>query len=348
MKTIQTVTGKMSLNEVREIVPHEHLLLDLRHEAIEPKTEEDKALFYGDITMATLGALRRNPYIVQKNLLLDDEDLAVREVKHLMDCGCNLLVDLTCIGLKRDAAALRRISERSGLGIVCGCGMFVHDSLVEEYKGWSAERIAERMIEEITVGIDGTDIRAGVIGEIGTSEKIYSEEQRGLQAAAMAHLETGLPIFIHTYPWSRAGLDALDLLMSMGVAPGKICICHLDVRFDKEYIVEVMNLGAYVEFDNLGKEFVFEPAEGSFAGGPFETDVDRVRMLKYLSDKGYSDRILMSNDLCLRASLHAYGGWGYDHMFRNFIPMMRMGNIANAEIDRIVRENPRRFLFGEP
>lgn len=347
MKTIQTVTGPMALSEVTRICPHEHLLLDLRHEAIEPTTQKEKDLFYGDITMETLGELRRNPYIVQKNLLLSDEEMAVKEVKYLMDAGCNLLVDLTSIGIKRDVLALKRISEKTGLKIVCGCGQFVHDSGIDRYRGMSAEKIAEDMIRDIEVGIDGTDIKAGAIGEIGTSEKIYPEEERGLEAAAIASNRTGLPIFVHTYPWSRAGLDAIELLTSRGVTTDKICICHMDVRFDEEYMRTVMNRGAYLEFDNLGKEYVFEPAEGSFAGGPFETDVDRVRMLKKLVDAGYKDRILLSNDLCLRASLHAFGGWGYDHMFKNFIPMMKMGGISQESIDTMIDENPRRFLFAK-
>ena len=347
MKTIQTVTGPMRLDEVKHILPHEHLLLDLRHEAIEPKTEEARKLFYGEITMETLGALRRNPYIVRRNLGLWDEDLACKEARYLIDCDCNLLLDLTSVGIRRNVRALKRISERTGLRIVCGCGQFVHDSGIDEYRSLSAEAIAERMIQDIETGVDGTDIRAGAIGEIGISERIYPEEERGLRAAAVASVHTGLPVFVHTYPWSRAGLEAIDLLVSLGVKPEMICICHMDVRFDEQYMKAVMDRGSYLEFDNLGKEFVFEPAEGSFAGGPFETDVDRVRMLKKLSAEGYAERILLSNDLCLQASLHAFGGWGYDHMFRNFVPMMKMGGMTQAEIDTMVDGNPRRFLFGE-
>ena len=347
MKTIQTVTGPVSVDKIRGVLPHEHLLLDLRHEAIEPSTEAEKELFYGDITMETLGALRRNPYIVLRNLGLWDEEVAAKEAEYLKACDCNLIVDLTSVGIKRDVRALKRIAEKTGLYVVCGCGMFVHDSGIDEYRDLSCEEIAARMIDEIENGIEDTGIRPGAIGEIGTSEKIYPEEEKGLKAAAIAHLKTGLPIFVHTYPWSRAGLEAIDMLSGMGVAAEKICICHMDVRFDEEYMKEVMRRGAYLEFDNIGKEYVFEPAEGSFAGGPFETDVDRVRMLKKLVDAGFGNRILISNDLCLQASLHAFGGWGYDHMFRNFVPMMRMGGLTKEEIHMLVDENPKRFLFGE-
>ncbi len=345
MKTIQTVTGTLSLDRVRGILPHEHLLMDMTHEAIEPKTQEEKDLFYGEITMENLGMLRRNPYIVKKNLGLWDEELAVAEVKPLMDAGCNLFVDLTTMELGRDVHKLRSIAQKTGLNIVCGCGMFVNDIPPDAYRKMTAEALAELMVKEITEGIDGTDIRAGVIGEIGTSDIIYPAEERGLRAAGLASLRTGRPIYIHTYPWSRAGLDALHLLMDMGVSPEKICICHLDVQFDEEYILSVLRTGAYVEFDNLGKEFVFEPVDAAFAGGPFETDWERVRMLKKLTDAGFAERLLISNDICLQISLHAFGGWGYDHMFKNFVPMMKMGGIDPELIDTIVDKNPRRFLF---
>ena len=70
-------------------------------------------------------------------------------------------------------------------------------------------------------------------------------------------------------------------------------------------------------------------------------------MLKKLIDEGFGNRIIMSNDLCLQASLHTFGGWGYDHMFKNFMPMMRMGGLTEEEIHMLVDENPKRFLFGE-
>jgi predicted metal-dependent phosphotriesterase family hydrolase len=57
------------------------------------------------------------------------------------------------------------------------------------------------------------------------------------------------------------------------------------------------------------------------------------------------DQLLLANDLCLKGSLHRYGGVGYDHAFRNFIPMMRMYGISEADIRKIVYDNPKRFLF---
>ena len=347
MKSIQTVLGEVQAKDVKRICIHEHLLMDMTHEAIEPRTEEEKRIFYGDIRMDNLGLLRRNPYVVRTNLMLDSIEDAVEEVKPLMDCGCNLLLDLTSVGLSRDVRGLKTISEKTGLNVACGCGLFVHDSRVEAYRDWSVERLTEWMLKEINEGIEDTGIRPAVIGEIGTSEKIYPIEERSLLAAANASVESGLPVYVHTYPWSRAGLDAVDMLMKNGVKPEKICLCHLDVDFDEEYMLMALDRGVYVEFDNLSKEYCFEPSDGAFAGGPFETDWARVDMMKKLIERGYVSRLLAADDVCLKASLRKYGGWGYDHMFTNFIPMMRMGGVAEGDIIRIFDENPRIFLFGE-
>ena len=347
MKSIQTVTGILQAEEVQRICVHEHLILDMTHEAIEPTTPESKRLFWDDVRMEHLGMLRHNPYVVRTNLVLDSVPDAVEEVKPLMAAGCNLLLDLTSVGLGRDVVKLQEISRESGLNVVCGCGLFVHDSKVAPYKDWSVEHITAAMLKEIREGVGETGIRPGVIGEIGTSEILYPMEQRALLAAANTSLETGLPVYIHTYPWSRAGIEAVDLLLKEGVKPHNICICHLDVCFDEGTIFRALDRGVYVEFDNLSKEFYFPSDDGAFAGGPFETDVARVHMLKRLVEYGYGDRLLLANDLCLKASLHKYGGDGYDYVFNHFAMMMRMEGIDDNNIGKLLDVNPRRFLFGQ-
>ncbi len=344
MKEIQTINGARSLDSCKRICPHEHLLLDMTHEAVEPKTEEEKELFYGEITMERLGVLRRNPYIVRDNLILDSVPDAIHEMAYLKKHKVDLLLDLTPMGLDRDVHKLKTISDNAGIDIVCGTGFFVHDALKEEWAALNSDQMAEIMIREIEEGIDGTDIRAGVIGEIGVSEKIYPVERESLLATAKAYRKTGLPVYLHTYPWSRAGLEATELLIENGVDPKSICVCHIDVTFDYEYLLDLLKLGVYIEFDNFSKEFYFDAQDGAFAGGPFATDVERVRTLKKLIADGYIKQLLVAVDLCLKASLHKYGGWGYDHIFENVVPMMRQEKFTADEITQIVDINPIRFL----
>lgn len=345
MKQIQTLKGLKNLDSYKRVCPHEHLILDMTHEAVEPKTEEEKALFYGEVTMERLGVLRRNPYIVRDNLILDSADDAINELKFLKKHNVDLFLDLTpSVGLGRDIKKLQYISENTDIDIVCGTGFFVHDAMDEKTSAMKAHQMAEHMLREIHEGIDGTNLRAGVIGEVGVSEKIYPVEMESLLATAMVYEKTGLPVYLHTYPWSRAGLEAAELLIEKGVDPKSICVCHIDVTFDYEYLIDLLKLGVYIEFDNFSKEFYFPPQDGAFAGGPFATDVERVRMLKKLIAAGYVKQLMVAVDLCLKASLRKYGGWSYDHIFENIIPMMQQEGLAAEDITQIVDINPLAFL----
>ena len=345
MKEIQTLNGVKNLDNYHRICAHEHLLIDMTHEAVEPQTEEEKALFYGQITMERLGVLRRNPYIVRENLILDSVPDAIHEMQYLKKHKVDLLLDLSpTVGLGRDIQKLKQIADSTDINIVCGTGFFVHDALDEKTAALSCDQMAEIMLREIREGIEDTGIRAGVIGEVGVSEKIYPVEMESLLATAKVYKETGLPVYLHTYPWSWAGLEAAELLVAKGVDPKSICVCHIDVTFDYAYLLALLKLGVYIEFDNFGKEFYFPPQDGAFAGGPFATDVERVRMLKKLIEDGYVNQLLIANDVCLKASLHKYGGWGYDHIFENIVPMMQQEQIAPEHIRQIVDENPLAFL----
>ena len=67
-------------------------------------------------------------------------------------------------------------------------------------------------------------------------------------------------------------------------------------------------------------------------------------MIKKLIDRGYTKQILITNDICLKSMLHAYGGWGYDHIGENIVPMMEDFGISQSDIHTIVRDNPVSFL----
>ena len=345
MRKVNTIKGKISVAEVNKLLIHEHLLIDLTNEAVRPAGDEECQLFDSCVNAENIEALRKNPYVVYDNLILDDVDIAIAELLEAERAGVNLFVDVTTIGINRDITKLKQISDASNAHIVVGCGLFVHDSLSAEYTAWSVERISDQMLSDIEKGIDDTDIKAGIIGEIGTSEVIYPIEEKSLYAAARTYTVSGLPIMVHTYPWSETALQAAQLLLSEGVPPEKICICHVDVSFNESLILKLLELGVYVEFDNFGKEFDFEPQSGAFAGGSFETDKQRIVTLARLCEAGYTNRILLANDVCLKSLLKSYQGEGYLHLFDNIVPMIRDAKINEAFIHALIHENPIRFLF---
>ena len=344
MQMIETVRGPIQRSELGVIAPHEHLFIDLTFEAIPPKTEEARVLFEQQVGINNIDVLRRNPFLVKDNMVLSDFDTAVYEMRRFKKAGGTTVVDLTNIGIDRDLKKLREVSEQSGVNVIAGCGFYTGLTIPEPYRSMSAEKIAELMIHEIKNGDPETGIKPGVIGEIGTSEVLDEIEIRGLRSAAWANLETGLPIYIHTYSWSQASLEAIDILTKEGVRPDQICICHLDVEFDYDYLCKVFDTGVYAMFDNFGKEYYFTKQDAVFAGGPFAMDLDRVRMIIRMIRENHTDRLMLATDVCVKSLLHTYGGWSYDHIFTNIVPMMANEGISEADIDMIIRQNPERFI----
>ena len=80
-------------------------------------------------------------------------------------------------------------------------------------------------------GVDGTNVRAGFIGEIGTERKfITPAQERVFRASARAHLRTGASIMTHTTHFGELALEQISLLREEGVPPARIIISHLGDR----------------------------------------------------------------------------------------------------------------------
>jgi phosphotriesterase-related protein len=348
--SIVTVLGPVSSDKLRKILPHEHLLIDLTNQ-YRPFAEASKASYSTQkVNLQNRGILARNPLAMRDNLLIDDVDCAQRELMEFKKAGGDLIADVTSIGLGRDPVALRAMSRAVGVGIVAGCGYYYHATHPDDMDRRSVGELAEEMIRDIREGIDGTDIRAGVIGEIGISPEMHANEKKILAAAARAQQDTGMGLQVHIFPWAATGrplgMDAIDVLGKNGADMCKVSINHVDVAIgiDLDYILDIVKAGAYAEFDNFGHEFYVDKPGRKFIPGPFATDVQRTETICEVIARGYIDRILVSSDICHKSLLHEYGGWGYDHVLTNIIPMFGDYGLDAEKIKRLTEDNPRAFL----
>src|SRR5262249_37239784 len=133
----------------------------------------------------------------------------------------------------------------------------------------SVEQLAEWMIGEITNGIDGTDIRAGVIGELGVSEGgMHPDEEKMLRAGAMAHVETGAPISIHNaIPAEKQGMRVLRILREEGADLERVIMGHMTQSVpDVAYHRAIADAGATLEFDRFGAEFYMSVGDSEWGG----------------------------------------------------------------------------------
>ena len=129
---------------------------------------------------------------MKDNLVIDNVEEVVEELKAFKDAGGGSVVDLTPIGIRTASPELLPlVSRESGVNIVLGTGFYVEAFQSEETRAMSVESMAEVMQQEIEGGIGGSGVKCGVIGELGCSWPLADCEKKSLCAGAMTQKKTG-------------------------------------------------------------------------------------------------------------------------------------------------------------
>ena len=336
---IRTVLGDIEKKELGTTSAHEHILSDIRH-LVDPIDHKD---FYKPLTVDKRYLVNEDPYNVLDNAALDIQS-TIEDLKIFKRFGGDAIIEVSTDDFGRDPVAIKNASIESGIKIVMGCGQYIHASLSDDVKAKSVEQLANEIIQDIKVGVAGTDIKAGVIGEIGTSMEVSDIEWKNVRAASIAAAQTGCGIHFHTALWGRNASAIIKEVTSFGVKPEKICIDHIDVDLRMDYLYEILEQGALVEFDNIGKEFYVPKTNKGLLHGRFAYDLERAEVIAKLVNKGFANKILLSNDICLKSMLIPYGGNGYAHILRHFKPMLVDQGISDTDINKMYVENPAEFL----
>jgi phosphotriesterase-related protein len=338
---IQTVLGPIEPRDLGTTLAHEHLLIDLRSLLEPPRDPELQWLINRPVDAGSRIALQDRPYASKDNLVLDSEAGAALELQAYKDAGGQALIDLTVDGIGVDANALRRLALRTGLHIVAGVGIYRSVAHPVWVRAAGVNDILEHLLRRLQVGFDGTDVRGGLLGEIGTSSPIHPDEIKVLRAAARAHRETGVSINVHPAIWHREGPRILDILAAEGVDLRRVALSHMDELLDYDYHCSLAVRGAWLSFDTFGSEFHFVDED---AREP--TDTERIAALLRLLEAGWAGQILLSQDVCTKLQLTRYGGKGYAHVLRSVVPALRSSGVSEETIRELLVDNPRRFLAG--
>jgi phosphotriesterase-related protein len=306
---IQTVLGRIPAQEIGFTLPHEHTRCVLWQ--IESRWD------YWQLT--------------------GEEDLIAAELGRFRDAGGSCLVDVTLQSIGRDPARLRRLSEASGLHLVMGCGWYrgAYYPAGARIERRSVDDLAAELVAEFDAGVEGTGVRPGIIGEIGTDKPWLSgEEERVHRAVARAARTTGMAVTTHAV-MSDVGLAQLRVFEEEGLDPGRVVIGHADSYPRLDYYLAAIGRGANIEFDFLG--MAFTPTERH--GEP-----RLIGLLLDLLARGHAGRILLSQDVCHDAQLKAYEGNGYVYLSETFLPRLRAAGVDEANIRTMTVDNPRRLL----
>lgn len=328
--TPPTAAGRPIADAYDTVLAHEHIAIDITC-WLDRSHAPTRALADLEVTDDHVDAIRRNPFACRANLVLDDPDLAERELDRLAPFGRTLLVDVTPTNVGRDVPLLVALDRaRDTLDIAYGCGRYIAVS-----RPGDGDLTVDAYREEILAEIHAPDgPRPAVIGEIGTSDPIDEMERRSVTGAAQAQAATGAALYLHVDPWGRNAVAVLDLALRAGADPQRTVVCHMDASVGRGLDVHraLMDRGARIGFDIWGDE----DAYGDL-GMP--TDTERLAALVTLIGEGYGDRIVHSQDVCTRTQLRRFGGPGYAHLPEYVAPRMAVAGMAPPEIARQLAGN---------
>jgi phosphotriesterase-related protein len=304
-RPVETVSGPIDPAQLGLTLMHEHVLVDFVGAAeVSPSRYDAGAVFE-----------RVLPYLQQAKAL-----------------GAATLVECTPAFLGRDPRLLRRLAEASGLHVLSNTGYYGANKdrhLPPHAFTETAGQLADRWIREHRDGIDGTGIKPAFM-KIGVDAGPLSDvDAKLVRAAAIAHRATGLPIAAHTGN-GIAALQELDILAEAGVPLSSFIWVHAQSETDGAVHAKAASRGAWVEFDGISPK-----------------TVDRhVALVLALRQAGYVDRVLVSHDAGWYRVGEPNGGEfrPFDTLFTAFVPALKAAGLTDADVTRLLVDNPRRAL----
>ncbi|GAA0083759.1 hydrolase [Clostridium sp. CTA-7] len=257
---------------------------------------------------------------------LNNKRQTIEEFKDLKAKGVSTIIDVTNRGMGRSTEYVSEVIKETGINILQATGYYKEPFLPEEVYNISEKEMAKLLVDEIVNGIDGTQVKAAVIGEIGTSlNKIEEMEKKVFEASCRAHSETGAPIITHT-TLGKLGLEQIEIFKEFNVDLSKVTLSHIDLSGDLEYMFRLVDTGVNIAFDTIGKN-------------NYQPDEKRVEWLKALCEKGYSNQIVMSMDITRKSHFKGNGGLGYSYLIDNFLPRLYENEISNKHIENMLVNN---------
>ena len=341
---VQTVLGAISSEAMGITLPHEHLLIDFKVMFVEPAPASDKGRAWEPVSLANLGWVRQHFNANLDNLRLTDEEVAIDEIRLFQQAGGATVVDPTPRTLARDPLALARIARATGLHVVMGSGYYVAASHPPDMDARTIDDLAREMIADVTAGPGDTGVRAGLLGEIGTTYPWTENERKVLRAAIAAQRETGAPLMIHPGRHPGMPMELAEFVRKEGGDLARTIMCHIDRTIaDVRAVIDLAQTGMWLEYDLFGMENSYYPYNPSF---DMPNDGGRMAHVLALIEAGHGDRVLLSHDIAYKTSLVKYGGYGYHHLLVNVVPRLRMKGVDEPGLRRLLVDNPRRaFQF---
>lgn len=306
---IMTVNGPVPSSQTGITLEHEHILVDF-------------------IGADSTGYFRWN----RKEVI----DKALPFIDDIKKKGVCTFIECTPAYLGRDPLLLKELSERTGLNFITNTGYYgARNNLYVPQSFYRAkpEEVAALWIREFESGIENTGIKPGFIKiAVDPSDSLSSEHRKIIQAAALAHLKTGLTIASHTGP-EKPAIEQINILKEYNIHPSAFIWVHAQ-RGSIESNIRAAEDGAWISLDNIRERQ--------------ELDQDAPNSIKWYADrisemkkKNLLDRILISHDSGWYDPAKPGGGTfnGFTDIFDYLLPALKLAGLNDNDIDQILVKN---------
>lgn len=262
MSLVQTITGPTDSAELGRTLSHEHLC-------------------------SGMGAMERVPGMY-------DEDAAIeRNIEALQrtyDGGIRTVIDCTPLDLGRQISFFQRLVGQTPMQVVVATGVYRWVPLT--YHSWDADYMATYFLSDLQEGIEGTDIRAGIIKLAwdmeyrltdGGPRSPHDQLEKCARGAARAAKAAGVPITCHTRAADRVGMPLLDVFEDEGLDLRAVTIGHTNDSDDMDYVLGLAARGCTVGLDR-------------FSSDEKEYVAQRARVALTLIEAGYAEQTCLGHD----------------------------------------------------
>ncbi len=298
---VMTVNGLIDAAAMGQTLPHEHVLVDF------------------------IGAADVNPPRWDREHVIEKVLPYLNEARN---AGCQTFIDCTPNYLGRDVGLLKQLSAKTGLHIITNTGYYGgsdHKFLPDHVFRETAEQLAQRWQVEWHRGIDNTPIKPGFIKISVSPDHLSDISLKLIQAAALAHLKTGLTIASHT-GGAQPAFEQIEVLKSRRIDPSAFVWVHAQNEDDHKEYIRAAREGAWISLDGLR-----------------DHNVDRyVSALLLLKRENCLHRVLLSHDAGWYDPAKEDGGdlTPYTTLFRKMIPALEQEGFTESEIMQLIVSNP--------
>jgi phosphotriesterase-related protein len=310
----------------------------------------------GPIDVGALGTtlMHEHVFVLSTEILQNypahwDEEVrvadAIEKLKAMKAVGVDSIVDPTVIGLGRYIPRIERINAEVDINIVVATGVYTYNDLPHffHFQGpgtlfGGPEPLTEMFVQDIREGIAGTSVKAAFLKCAIDEQGMTPGVERAMRAVAQAHVETGVPITVHTNVHNQSGLLVQKLMREEGADLTKVVIGHSGDSTDLDYLTTLIEAGSLLGMDRFGIDVLL----------PFE---ERVATVVELCRRGFAGSLVLSHDAScfidwfpIAAKEAAVPKWTFTHIHDDVLPELRKRGVTEEAIHAMLVENPKRYF----